>query len=168
MALPPPPDVSQPGSFCLRSVSHQNICKSMCGNWKAHVYNSWSPPQFLTDVTTLCGNNLWWRWTIEYLAWKDHSNMILKILLFSQRCHQNGHRITYCRQDESTEDHYSQGFLNSSLFDYLASDYLTIWLFGDRMEGVTELCKARRRSREGKSDYPGDWLTSSSGSGDLG
>ena len=99
--------------------------------------------------------------------WKIPPKWLLKILLFSQRCHQNGHRITYCRQDESTEDHYSQGFLNSSLFDYLASDYLTIWLFGDRMEGVTELCKARRRSREGKSDYPGDWLTSSSGSGSL-
>ena len=53
---PPPyplhPDVSQPGSFCLRAVSQQNICKSMCGNWKSPVYNSWSPFSFLTNVIT--------------------------------------------------------------------------------------------------------------------
>ena len=112
LMAPPPyplhPDVSQPGSFCLRAVSHQNICKSMCGNWKSPVYNSWSPFSFLTNVITRCRKYFEKDEPIGIQAWKSkkiHSDTILEIPLFSHRCHHNGHRITYCCQNESTENH---------------------------------------------------------------
>ena len=112
LMAPPPyplhPDVSQPGSFCLRAVSQQNICKSMCGNWKSPVYNSWSPFSFLTNVITRCRKYFEKDEPIGIQARKSkkiHSDTILEIPLFSHRCHHNGHRITYCCQNESTENH---------------------------------------------------------------
>ena len=66
--------------------------------FKSPLYNSWSPSPF-SQMSTHDGENTLME---MYPLREKFENPILEIFLFSQTCQ---HRITYCFQNESSENH---------------------------------------------------------------
>ena len=143
MALPPPPDVSQPGSFCLRSVSHQNICKSMCGNWKAHVYNSWSP----STVSHRCHHIMWKQSLMKMNHWifgleKSLQYDSWKFFSFLRDVTRTGIESPTAAKMSQPKTITHKVF---SIPHYLTTWPATIWLFDYLVTGWRELQSCVRR-----------------------
>ena len=140
----------RPGSFCFRTVSHQNICKSVCGNSNLH-FITLDPPLLSHKCQHMMGKILWWK----CIHWgKSLKTQFLKFFSFLRRVSIESPTASKMSQAKT---------ISHKVFPiphYLTTwppDYLTIWrLFDYLVTGWSELqpCKAR-----GSSDYPGDWLT---------
>ena len=165
---PPPyplhPDVSQPGSFCLRAVSQQNICKSMCGNWKSPVYNSSSPSPFSqmsphNVEMTLRKINQW-----EIMLGKSQIKQFSKFLSFLRDVTTTGIESPTAAKMSQPKTISHKVFPIPHYLTTWPPDYLTIWrLFDYLVTGWRELevCKRRGGFGRGQSDYPAHWLTPS-------
>ena len=140
----------RPGSFCFRTVSHQNICKSVCGNSNLH-FITLDPSLLSHKCQHMMGKILWWK----CIHWgKSLKTQFLKFFSFLRRVSIESPTASKMSQAKT---------ISHKVFPiphYLTTwppDYLTIWrLFDYLVTGWSELqpCKAR-----GSSDYPGDWLT---------
>ena len=140
----------RPGSFCFRTVSHQNICKSVCGNSNLH-FITLDSSLLSHKCQHMMGKILWWK----CIHWgKSLKTQFLKFFSFLRRVSIESPTASKMSQAKT---------ISHKVFPiphYLTTwppDYLTIWrLFDYLVTGWSELqpCKAR-----GSSDYPGDWLT---------
>ena len=114
----------RPGSFCFRTVSHQNICKSVCGNSNLH-FITLDPSLLSHKCQHMMGKILWWK----CIHWgKSLKTQFLKFFSFLRRVSIESPTASKMSQAKT---------ISHKVFPiphYLTTwppDYLTIWLFDD-------------------------------------